>query len=171
MSAVPTELFPAGAAVFSPCQRYRYRLERDLGSRRTVTFCLVNPSTATAETDDATIRRCIGFSRSWGFGRLLVVNLFAYRATDIRKLREVQDPVGPNNDAHILEAANEAELLIAAWGVLDPKVPCALRPRADHVLSLLAGRLVHCLRRTPGGYPEHALFLPADLLPEVYRTR
>ena len=77
---------------------------------------MLNPSTADAERDDPTIRRCIGFSRAWGFGGAEMVNLFALRSTDPGRLREAADPVGPGNVAHIADAARGATQVIAAWG-------------------------------------------------------
>lgn len=81
-----------GEATFSGCGRYRYRLTRELngalfaGSGRAITFIMLNPSTADANADDPTIRRCKGFARGWGYGRLIIVNLFAFRATDPRDM-------------------------------------------------------------------------------------
>jgi hypothetical protein len=81
-----TMLIPQGDAVFSADGRYRYRLTRDLGGKTTVTFIMLNPSTADANLDDPTIRRCKGFAKDWGYGRLIIVNLFAFRATDPRDM-------------------------------------------------------------------------------------
>lgn len=163
-------LFPsANSAVISACGTYRYRLVRDLGGGRTLVVCMANPSTATAETNDPTIRRVIAFARAWGFGRVIVVNLCAFRATDVRELARAADPIGPENDTHILTAAGEADMIVAAWGVRS-KLPPALRGRCDVVLSLLADRDVYCIRRTSGGDPEHPLFLPRDTQPALYRA-
>ena len=103
------------SAVISPCGLYRYRLERDLGgliAGPTVAWIMVNPSTADATADDATIRKVLGFSRRLGAGRVIVGNLFAFRATDIKALRTAADPVGLDADQHlraIFEAAEEGE--------------------------------------------------------------
>ncbi len=95
-----------GSAVLSECARYRYRLdrawERDDHGLGTVTWVMLNPSTADADVDDPTIRRCIGFSKAWGYNALTVVNLFAWRATSPRDLCAVEDPVGPDNEAHLI---------------------------------------------------------------------
>jgi hypothetical protein len=116
---------------------------------------MLNPSTADAERDDPTIRRCIGFSQAWGFGSAEIVNLFALRATDPGVLRVHADPVGPETDDHILSAAARAEVVIAAWGAFG-----FATSRAEHVLSLLSNKRLHCLGRTRSGAPRHPLYLP-----------
>ena len=115
-------LVEAGADL-SECGRYRYRLWR-LGliprNDLTCTFVMLNPSTADAVEDDPTIRKCIGFCRRWGYGRLFVVNLFAYRSTDPTQLRDVQatggDPVGPDNDWFLSSEIAAARRVVLAWG-------------------------------------------------------
>jgi hypothetical protein len=96
------------SAIMSPCGTYRYALSRNLETPRlfnAVTqrclFVMLNPSTADASTDDATIRRCKAYASSWSYHVLDVVNLFALRSTDPTALREHTDPVGPDNDSHI----------------------------------------------------------------------
>ena len=59
-------------ALLSPCGCYRYALWRRWEPGPQVLFIMLNPSTADELTDDPTIRRCIGFARSWGFGSLAV---------------------------------------------------------------------------------------------------
>lgn len=122
----------------------------------------LNPSTADARQDDPTIRRCIGFARDWGYGGLVVTNLFAFRATYPADLKAAADPVGPRNDAWIRRMAGQVEIIVAAWGNdglwLD---------RSERVQQMLAGRL-HCLRLNAGGEPAHPLYLPAGLNPFVW---
>ena len=87
------------SADFSACGTYRYALRRIwLPAAPQVLFIGLNPSTADEKSDDPTIRRCLGFARSWGYGGLIVANLFAYRATAPSALREARDPIGPLND-------------------------------------------------------------------------
>ena len=105
--------------------------------------------------DDPTIRRCIGFARDWGFGRLVVVNLFALRSTSPRALRRAPDPVGPRNDRWIARLAADAELVIAAWGALGN-----YRDRARLVTSTLSD--LYCLGRTRDGSPRHPLYVRRD---------
>jgi len=143
-----------GAARFSPCRRYRYLLTRgDAGARDHVVFVMLNPSTADARRNDPTITRCIGFADRLGCPRLSIVNLFALRATDPRRLYRARDPVGPDNDAAIAAAVRDATLVVAAWGNHG-----ALHDRAAAVLRLLPA--VHHFGLTRLGQPRHPLYLP-----------
>jgi hypothetical protein len=125
-----------GTAVLSDCGEYRYELRRTWGADDEPLVCwvMLNPSTADADQDDPTIRRCISFSNRWGFGRLVVVNLFARRATDPKELLHGGDPVGSANDASTLAAALEADRVIAAWGAHG-----SFLNRAARVTDLLCG--------------------------------
>lgn len=144
-------------AVISPCGTYRYRLTREWDeSKPTVAFVMLNPSTADAEVDDPTIRRVIGFARSWGFGRVWVYNLFALRSTDPDHILRHPDPVGPENDAH-LQAIPADIPVVAAWGMHHR----GHLGRAFHVGRMLKGRL-ECLGRTNGGHPRHPLYVRGD---------
>lgn len=135
---------------------FRYSLTRELGyfeaRDETVTFVMLNPSTADAETDDPTIRKCAKFARSWGFGRLKVVNIYAYRATDPRELGKVEDPVGPENFCTIAKVVGGSDLVVCAWGANAPKAA------ADVVLDMVAAP--HALRLTKSGAPWHPLYVP-----------
>lgn len=153
------------SAVFSPCRRWRYRLERDvarLGSTRgAVAFVGLNPSVADETLDDPTIRRCKGFAADWGFRTLVMANAYAWRSTDPRGLWTAADPVGPENDAHLEAIARDVELVVCAWGAH------AKPDRVAAVLAALAraGRQPHALRTTAAGAPGHPLYLPASLTP------
>ena len=155
-----------------PTGRYRYALRREWDpDAPRIAFVMLNPSTADAAQDDPTIRRCIGFARSWGYGALEVVNLFAWRTTDPQALRRVQDPVGPENDRYILRAGRRARETLVAWGNRG-----ILLGRHEAVLRLLLrGReAVHCLGWTQAGHPRHPLYIRADtvLIPfEVCHSR
>ncbi len=156
------------SAVISKCGRYRYRLEREVGERssRSVLFVMLNPSTADAEIDDPTIRRCASFVRSWGYGRLVVVNLFAFRATDPRALRTAKDPVGPRNDSFVVGEARKAARIVAAWGTGGKYLD-----RDRVAMGLLADGGVECLGTTDEGFPRHPLYLGRDVLPRPYSGR
>lgn len=143
-------------AVLSPCGRYRYRLEREWAPLLPkVGWCLLNPSKATHEVDDTTAAKMVGFASRWGYGSIIVVNLFAWRSTDPLALRTAVDPVGPDNDRHILACRQDVGLMVAAWGN-----DGALRGRDRQVLdALLALGALHALGTTKGGHPRHPVRL------------
>lgn len=149
------------SALLSPCGLYRYRLERrwDIHGTPGVCFVMLNPSTANGTTDDATIRRCISYARAWGFGHLSVANLFAYRSTDPYALFNVRDPVGPDNDRHILTLVRGAARVVVAWGAHGKYLD-----RGRAVLSMLrtAGAAPVMFGRTSSGEPLHPLRLRRD---------
>jgi hypothetical protein len=130
---------------------------------------MLNPSTADAVRDDPTIRRCIGFAKAWGAGGMVVVNLFAYRASSPRILFAAEDPVGPQNDRHLLRVLSRAgQVVVAAWGSHG-----SYRDRDAEVLQLLMRRRIHieCLGRTADGQPRHPLYLPASQPLKVFTRR
>jgi len=120
---------------------------------------MLNPSTADAHRDDPTIQRCIGFARRWGCGGLVVVNLFAYRATRPDALRRVDDPVGPRNDWHIRRAHAASSLTVASWGA-----NAAAHDRSQRVVKMLQGEIA-CLGTTAAGAPRHPLYLRGSSRP------
>lgn len=138
---------------------YRWALTRQWGDKKPAAFVMLNPSTADANINDQTIRRCVAFAQSWGCGGLIVVNLFALRATDPAELLTHPDPVGAENDAYIVRYLTRQPLgpVVAAWGnhgVLlgrDQQVCDLLRP---HQIQL------QCLNVTVAGNPRHPLRLP-----------
>lgn len=158
-------------ATISPCGKYRYLLTRDwnhdeesgvtFASRR-VAFIGLNPSTADAENDDPTIRRCIGFAKTWGFNGLVMVNLFAYRATKPEDMMAAADPVGPDNLATLENLHNLAEFKIAAWGKHG-----SFQGQGDYVKSIISGQLCY-LRLNKDGSPAHPLYLPKTLRPTPF---
>ena len=164
------DLPPTSGATFSNDGAYRYALWRHWGDEGDpiAVFLMLNPSTAGPIIDDPTIRRCLGFARTWGLGGLHVVNLFALRSTDPIALLQHPDPVGPDNDRHVVDGVTpHAGVVVAAWGALTRP----LHDRRDAVLSLLADRGVslRCLGKTKRtGEPRHPLFVPRDTVLEDY---
>lgn len=150
-------LFMESSAVISDCGLYRYVLTRTWDAcLPRISFVMLNPSTADANQDDPTIRRCMGFARDWGCGGIQVFNLFALRATNPNELHDVDDPVGPHNDLFIREHIDQR--IVAAWGVMG-----TYRDRERHVLELLRRMpvTVECLGVTKHGRPKHPLYVPA----------
>ncbi len=153
------------SAIISPCGQYRYRLERDISllPGPSVAWIMVNPSTADATEDDHTIRKVRGFSERFGFGRVIVGNLFAFRATDIRALRTAADPIGVEASSHLRLIMRDAERIIVAWGPL-AKLPRHLRTRWHEVRGIAEALRVPlwCLGTAQDGHPLHPLMQPYD---------
>lgn len=166
---------------------YRYRLSRSWDAKKPrVVFVMLNPSTADATQDDPTIRKCIGFAKRWGMGEIVVVNLFAWRATDPRELYRAPpsvDIIGPDNDEQIVaethcpnghddndEPINPPALVVAAWGIHG-----ALNGRDADALELFAAHGIDasCLGTTKEGHPRHPLMVAYDtpLVPFIRRER
>lgn len=154
----------AMSATLSDDGRYRYTLERQWGDGKTVAFVMLNPSTADASQDDSTIRHCVNFARLWGCGRLVVVNLFAWRATDPGDLpADKAEAVGPGNDEVILAVARQSDIVVCAWGTHGAKWG-----RGAEVLAMLRTCTnPHALRMTKDGHPSHPLYLPGNLIPRI----
>lgn len=162
------------ACQFSECRRYRYTLWRswevfdfdDTANAHSNDYLMVvglNPSTADEQKNDPTIRRCIDFAQRWGFGGLCMTNLFAYRATMPRVMKEVQHPVGPSNDYFLKEIAAGAGMVLAAWG----NHGSHLDRWKDVVAMIGRDKDIHTLRMTKSGHPEHPLYIPGETLPWV----
>ena len=144
--------FLKGRAGFSRCGRYRYWLRRHWDNELPqCAFIGLNPSTADAQVDDPTLRRCIGFARQWGYGSLLLVNLFSLRATNPRELSSASDPVGSLTNTWLWRARCESIMVVVAWGngglLLD---------RANEVSNIIGS--AKCLGFTALGMPRHPLY-------------
>lgn len=155
------------SAVISKCGEYRYFLRRHWDDKTApVTYVMLNPSTADAEIDDATIRSCCRLARDWGYGGIRVVNLFAYRATKPSDMLKAADPIGPENDDYILDTIIQSDLVICAWGAQK-----GVAKRAKHVLGLIAkSKHPHCLGTTKAGHPKHPLYIKTGTTPQLYQT-
>lgn len=153
------------SATFSDCNKYRYTLERIWDeSKPLCMFIGLNPSTADAEKDDPTIRRCISYARIWGYGGLIMANLFGFRAADPKEMMAAADPIGPDNDQHIKSAMEKSALVVGAWGNhgLHKGRTNSLRRKIDF------NRIAY-LKFTISRQPAHPLYLPKNLKP-IYMT-
>lgn len=160
---------PNGDALFDPTGTYRYRLSRswDEGLAQ-ICWVMLNPSTATASVDDPTISRVVGFSRSWGYGSVSVINLFALRTPRPEQLKTATDPVGPDNDQIIIDTTSETDRVVVAWGNHGSlQNPATGVSRAREVKTLLerAGVASLCLGHTNRGEPRHPLYLAGSTTP------
>lgn len=149
---------------------YRYMLGRHWNANQPrVTFIMLNPSTADGSTDDPTIRRCIGFAKAWGYGRLHVVNLYAWRATNPRHLLTADDPAGPRNKVYLQHAIDQSQLVVAAWGSsIAPLVRAGIGRANVAGMARDACHPLQCLGLTAQGHPRHPLFVRADTPLQAY---
>jgi hypothetical protein len=149
----------ANNAEISSCGKYRWWLTRVFGlGSNSVAFIGLNPSTADASEDDPTIRRCVNFAKYWGFDRLVMLNLFAFRATDPKGLFNATDPVGEECD-RFYKLGRECDLQIACWGnhgsYLNRDI--AVRNQFPNL---------HCIKINKAtGQPAHPLYLPGGSVP------
>lgn len=159
------------SAVISDCGLYRYRLDREccppFEGSKVIAYFGINPSTADATLDDATVRKWRGFTLRNGGHKFIVGNAFSYRATDVRDLDRANRAhiqiQGPDHWSNIRQIIAEAEVLVACWGN-SLKVDRNLRPLVrDLLTTLLAfGKPVMHFGLTNSGDPKHPLMLGYD---------
>lgn len=153
-------------AVISDCGKYRYLLRRtwDYAKPRAL-FVMLNPSTADASVDDATIRSCVRLSRGLGYGSFEVVNIFGFRATDPDELTKAPDPIGPDNERVVIAAIERCDIPICAWGAF---------PLAQRKSSFLLGHIksrrpaAFCFGKTKVGAPRHPLYIKSGTPLETF---
>lgn len=171
---MPIKYTHTSAVVDGP---YRYRLKRawEGGDSRRVMFIMLNPSTADGTEDDATIRKIVRFSQSWGYSGLTVCNLFAFRATRPPEMNEAcrtgTHVVGPENLDYIWGALHTVDTVICAWG--NHIWPVKVDGIDVAVLELIEkyGHVPQCLELTQSGRPFHPLYLPGETNPQQYPWR
>jgi hypothetical protein len=154
---------------------HRYILRREwAGKGGVVNFIMLNPSTADDVFDDATIRRCVGFAKRWGFSGLVVTNLFAYRATQPKDLKTLLSTnggfrlaIGEDNTAHLDREARKAKTIVCAWGD-----NCDVLPHRDlDVILMLRIYELYCIRRTKKGNPAHPVREAYTVAPELFYSK
>lgn len=154
-------------AVISDCEKYRYLLRRtwDHAKPRAL-LIMLNPSTADARQDDATIRSCVRLLGRLGYGSMEVVNVFAYRATNPDELAKQADPIGPRNLTIIEAAISRCDVAICAWGAYPPAKQHAIEP-----LNAIRSQrpAVYCFGKTKHGAPKHPLYIKSGTPLEVYK--
>ena len=161
-STLADRIEQAGAEI-SRCGQYRYRLHRHWSGDNALPFVMLNPSTADASKDDPTIRRCIGFAKSRGFGGIIVTNLFAFRSKSPKDMKGAPDPVGEDNIKWLHETMVRSRSagvpVVAAWGVHGSHIGMD-----KHVIGLsqMTGARLVSLGTTKAGHPRHPLYVRAD---------
>lgn len=146
---------------------------KPVGSPKSVLWVMLNPSTADGKKDDPTIRKCVKFSKTWGYDRMEVVNLFAYRATKPNVIlsmggREGFDPVGDRNQMNVERAVSIAGLIILAWGTNGSHLG-----QDQTMLGWLDQKIKLCrvLAVTKDGHPKHPLYCLDSTVPQMPPAR
>lgn len=158
----------AAGAVFSPCRRYRYRLWRVWDSGKPyLMFLMLNPSTVDVFNNDPTVARCQRWAYEWDFGGVYVCNLFGFCSPYPDDMMQCEDPIGVENDAHILDVSARAGMVLCAWGNHG-----AYLSRSFHVTSMLQQQSInlYSLALTKNGEPGHPLYLRGDVSPMPFKT-
>lgn len=151
------------SADISSCGKYRYSLSRMWGSSNqgiVYGYFGINPSTADASIDDATVKKWIGFTKRNNGRGFLVGNAFAYRATNVKDLSKTDNPVGENNILYIQKIINTVDVIVPCWGN-SSKVSKNLRPQLEIILDqiLKSGKPVKIFGKTKSGDPLHPQML------------
>jgi len=158
------ELFPeSSGALFAPCRKWHFTLWRTWDSNLPiVNWLILNPSTADESILDNTLTRCQNFTQAWGYGGMVITNLFAYRATEPMDMKQFEAPIGIENDRHIVESATASAMVICGWGTHGKFLE-----RDEHVKSLLRdnGIKPYCLKINADKSPSHPLYLSSKLRP------
>lgn len=146
-------------AILSEDRKYRYVLSRIWDETKpTVMIIGLNPSIADETTNDPTIVRCINFAKSWGYGGVYMLNLFAFRATKPHTMKEAEEPIGNENDKYLEEYYKKSEKVICAWGDTG-----SYKNRSKEILSKFDD--LYYLELNQTGEPAHPLYLKSDLAP------
>ena len=110
-------------AIISDCNKYRYELHREWDKKKgKVLFIMLNPSTADGVEDDLTTIRCMNFAKKWGYGGIMIGNIYPFRAKrpkNLRKWLKEHNGVGIanwENQCSIQDMAGEADIIVCAWG-------------------------------------------------------
>ena len=147
-------------AVLSEDRKYRYVLSRIWDKSKPMVMIIgLNPSTADEIEDDPTIRRCINFANSWGYGGVYMLNLFAFRATQPTDMFEAVNPIGSQNDKYINDYAKRVDKVICAWGN-----DGNYKNRSSDIKKQLDNLFYLKMNKT--GEPAHPLYLKSDLIPQ-----
>lgn len=154
------------SAILSACGTYRYRLEREVQARGlTFAYFGINPSTADASLDDATVRKWRDFTQRNGGRRFIVGNVFAFRSTDVKRLaaHTTLSAQGPEWEDHFNQICADADVLVPCWGAAG-KIPAHLRGELANVMARLQanGMMVMTFGVTACGQPKHPLMLSYD---------
>lgn len=164
-------LFLDRVAVYSPCDRFRYYLAEypANGPVKKLTWVLLNPSTATAEKDDPTMRRVRGFTERMGCNAWEVLNVFAMRETYPINVFHAgpKNAMGERNGAFVADKLANAEMAMCAWGTMGTE-QAVWGEHAEAIRAAQERGVLYCLKHTKDRHPQHPLYVPYDVEPEPY---
>ena len=159
-------------AIISNSGLYRYELHREWDKDKgKVLFIMLNPSTADSHEDDLTTIRCINFAKKWGYGGIMIGNIYPYGTKKPKHLRrwmktrfKLSTTCFDPNVCHIRAMADEADITVCAWGCNHPEIPSFIDNLADEV------PLYYLELCKDGRTPKHPLGnLSKDLVPKQYK--
>ena len=150
-----------GSTIFSNDREYRYYLSRNINydlfidHQNPAIFVMLNPSTADEVKNDPTITRCLNFARQWGNSKVIILNLYAYRATDPEIMKSHPEPVGKFNNLIIDKVLKLATDVVCAWGNHADyhRVKEFIEMAQKHKVNLW------CLGINKNGSPKHPLYI------------
>ena len=146
-------------AILSEDRKYRYVLSRIWDESKPMIMIIgLNPSTADETKNDPTITRCMNFAKSWKYGGVYMLNLFAFRATLPKDMIEEEEPIGDENDSYINKYSKLSEKVVCAWGN-----DGSYKNRSKEILSKIND--LYYLKLNQTGEPSHPLYLNGDLIP------
>lgn len=166
MSAHPFHITAPKMAVLSDCRRHRYWLVRQWDrAAPLLVVCMFNPSTADAQNDDPTIQRLCKWAKLWGYGGILVINLYSIRSSDPALVRAMEKEAwGDAQDQAIGYAlgiaAEQKKPVLAAWGNLASPADIIPFMQAAKGIELI------CLGQTKSGAPKHPMARGKERIPD-----
>ena len=153
--------------VFSTDRSHRYTLihrwDELLNPDHGIAWICLNPSTADENQLDPTLRRIRDFSATWGYAFFIMLNLFAWRATQPADMKRTTDPIGPDNDHWIAHWSKRVDRVMLGWGEHGAHLG-----RDQHVLTYLDRSKTFCLERNTSGQPKHPLYVSKKNKPMLY---
>ena len=148
------------SAQFSEGRIYRYTLDRIWDpSKPLVQFVGLNPSTADEDNEDNTVWGCMKRAEAWGFGGMVMTNVFAFVSTDPKPLHKMSDrmqAIGPLNDYWLAQAYMRSAMTVCCWGNHG-----GLFYRHLEIPDLILAS--YCFKLTKQDQPHHPLYLKHDI--------
>lgn len=165
------DLLTKGSALFSDCRKYRYDLCRVWDDKAPLfLIIMLNPSTADAMKDDPTTRKCLHYAREAECGQYVAVNLFSFRSPLPKVMMKAADPIGPDNDQHLIRwlkvaRKDRASMVVVAWGNDGSHLN-----RDAEILDIISqqGHLPLCFGTNKNGSPKHPTYLANNLNIRLY---